>query len=401
MDTSNSLFSYFFEWVEAQSWLPSFLSWEWMGNPLSHYALVLALLICVYVITRVLTTIISHHGKRITSKTKNQIDDVILTIMGRSIGFISVLVVLYFATLSLELDQASKRFIEVMVFILLILKITKELQHFLQFVLERYLKTSASHKRSFGRTMIPPLSRMGKFIIWSIATLLIISNLGYDIASLIAGLGLGGLAFALAAQETLSNTFGSISVLLDQPFKVGDYVKIGTEVEGTILEVGMRSTRIQTLDRNVVHVPNKIVASVAIENYTERNMYRVERELGFEYQTKAADLKRITKEMKKVLYKDADVDTESVRVNFLEFGDSGLLVRMAYYITDVSSYARILEIQERVHLKLHSAIEKMGASLAFPTQTIHLEQSGHVEGLAKATRALKKTPRTPKKNSKK
>jgi MscS family membrane protein len=200
---------------------------------------------------------------------------------------------------------------------------------------------------------------------------LIINNLGFNIASLLAGLGIGGLAFALAAQQTLGNLFGSISIIADHPFKAGDLVKIDT-MQGTVKHVGLRSTRFVTLDGTEVSVPNSKTASATIENFSRRPSIKIQNKLGLEYDTSVTKLQKAVNIIRAILKKSKAV--HNYRVHFTQFADSALIIDVIYWIEYFPQWDDVLQEQHDINIEIKRQLEKEKISFAFPTQTIHLKQ---------------------------
>jgi len=360
--------------------LAGFLNrWPWLAtelysNSVGEYFAVLGTVFCVWLISTGLTSILKKHGKRITGRTESKIDDNLIELIHRSITFILVLTTIYFGVQSLELPIAVDEFMVKALFILFTLKIAWELDRFSSFFLRIYLQPYARKQRGLIKTVVAPLSRVSRFIIWTLAILLIIGNMGYNISSLLAGLGVGGLAIALAAQETLGNALGSLSIITDQPFVVGDYIE-AEGVSGTVQEVGLRSTRIETLDRNIVTIPNKVMAAATIQNYSKRKEFNVNLKIGIDFNTSASEIKHLIKSLNRVLRKDPAVVNDTFRVNVTDFGDFAIELTIFYYINDVSTYARSLELRERVNLKLKETVEKAGIKIPYPTQSLRIENA--------------------------
>jgi len=347
---------------------------EFYNNSIGDYITVLGSVLFVYLITRVFTWLLEKHARRFTKQTTNRIDDQIVELVHRSITFICVLTVLYFGILSLELPELIDQIAAKVLFVLFTLKIARELDRFSLFFIKSYLQPFAGKQRGTAKTFLAPLSRVSKIIIWALAILLIAGNLGYNITSLLAGLGVGGLAFALAAQETLSNAFGSLSILSDQPFKVGDWIKLG-DVQGSVLEVGLRSTRIKTIDNKIVSIPNKITADSVIENYSQREAFNVDLKIGIGYETPSSTIKELIKSIASVLKKDPAVNNDNFRINITDFGDFAIELTIFYYINDVSTYARSITIRERVNLKIKEVIDESGVDIPFPTQSLRIQNA--------------------------
>ena len=194
---------------------------------------------------------------------------------------------------------------------------------------------------------------------------------------MLAGLGLGGLALALAAQDTAANFFGSLMILVDQPFKIGDYIKIG-DTEGIVENIGFRSTRIRTFDRSLVTLPNSFVAKEKIDNLTLRDSFRIRHILGFVYSTPTKTLASYCDELRKDLSLDPRVLKDDIRVFFQEMGDFNLQVLVQVYVTPMTAIEFAATRQEFL-IQIMNLAEKRGLEFAFPTQTHHMPEPTKVE----------------------
>ena len=233
--------------------------------------------------------------------------------------------------------------------------------------------TEVAKEKDLGiATFAPLLKKTARFFFLVIGAILIVQNLGYSVGSLLAGLGIGGLAVALAAQDSLANFFGSIVVAVDRPMKVGDFVTIGN-YSGTVEEVGLRSTRLRTRERTLVTIPNKTMANEVIENYSAISRRRIELTIGVTYDTTTDQMEKVLADLRKVLAEEEAVDQSEMQVvRFNDFGASSLDIRVIYYAKR-SDFAGSLEVREKVNLELMRTVLAHGLSFAFPTQTLYLE----------------------------
>jgi len=237
---------------------------------------------------------------------------------------------------------------------------------------EGYLRELAARtESSLDDQMVPMIRKALKATIAVMGFVWVVQLLGYSVSTLLAGLGIGGLAVALAFQDTLANFFGSVFIFLDRPFVVGDWVKIG-EAEGFVEEIGFRSTRIRTLPTTLVSIPNKHVADSAIENLSKMPHRRVLQTVGLTYETNAAQMEGAVGAIKELVEADPGVDKETIVVRFQEFGASSLDVLVLYFTTAIP-LAEHLETKERVNLAILRKVEGLGLSMAFPTQTVYFE----------------------------
>ncbi len=212
---------------------------------------------------------------------------------------------------------------------------------------------------------------MAKTVLVGVALVAILDTLGVDVTTGIAALGIGGLALALGAQKTIENLVGSVTVIADEPVRVGDFCKVG-DVLGTVEDIGMRSTRIRTNERTVVTIPNGVFSSQQIENYSRRDRYLFAPTIGLTYDTDAALMRRVLDGIRQVLEEDDNVADEP-RVRFASFSAHSLDIEIFAYI-NTFDYGLSLGMREQVLLKIMDKIAELGASIAFPTQTVLLKQ---------------------------
>ncbi len=200
-------------------------------------------------------------------------------------------------------------------------------------------------------------------------------HFGVNPTAALAGLGVGGIAVALAAQKTLENVIGGVSLIFDQAVRVGDVLKVG-ETFGEVDEIGLRSIRIRTLDRTVVSIPNGQIAAMSIETFSARDKYWLHPPLSLRYGTTAAQISSVVDNVRTLLREHASVSSDSVRVRFLGFGSSSLTVDVFAYLS-VRDWAHFLEIQEELLFSIMELVEQSGSQLALPSQaTILLDSSG-------------------------
>jgi len=193
-----------------------------------------------------------------------------------------------------------------------------------------------------------------------------------NIVTLIGGLGIGGLAVALAAKETLENLFGSFTIFLDKPFIVGDHIKVGN-IQGHVEKIGLRSTRIRTLDKSLVTVPNKKVTDAEMENITERSFWRCRQEIGLVYRTSTADFQKIISQIKSVLDTHEKI-REGSSVNFDNFGNSALGILIVYFVR-TSDGDEFIRVKEAVNFRIFEIVRSNNSDFAYPTTSVYLEKT--------------------------
>jgi len=196
---------------------------------------------------------------------------------------------------------------------------------------------------------------------------------GINVTALVASLGLGGLAFALAAKDTASNMFGSFALLADKSIRIGEWIKVGG-VEGTVEDIGMRTTKIRSFEKSLITVPNQIVSNSPIENFSRRGVRRIKMRIGLTYSTTGEQMDTIVQEIRSMLHNHENISQkETLLVNFESFGDSALNI-FIYTFTNTANWERYLNIREDIHLKIMKIVEDNGSAFAFPSQSIYVEQ---------------------------
>jgi len=211
--------------------------------------------------------------------------------------------------------------------------------------------------------------KLCKIMAVTVGALFIFSIAGINIAAVLTGLGIGGIAIAFAAQKTLENLFGGIMIISDRPVRVGDFCRAG-DYSGTVENIGLRSTRIRTLERTVVSVPNGQLAVVSLENYAMRDKIWFHHILRLRYETTAEQLRYILAQIRKMLYQHPKIETPTARIRFVGFGSSSFDLDVFAYVLE-TVYSIFLEIQEDLLLRILEIVEASGTRLAIPSQTTY------------------------------
>lgn len=226
-------------------------------------------------------------------------------------------------------------------------------------------------RRPASRALLSLLGRIAKVIVIVIAGIGFLSGIGLPVASLLAGLGIGGIALAFGAQKTVENLFGAVAIGVDQPLREGDFVKVEADVLGTVETVGLRSTRIRTLDRTVVTLPNGKLADMRVETFAPRDRCRFIAMIGVVYDTSAGQLREILAGFDRVLRDHPGVVVEDIAVRFVQFGASSLDIEVISMFK-TSDWNQFKTWRQEVLIAFMDVVERAKSSFAFPTQTVHL-----------------------------
>ncbi len=222
------------------------------------------------------------------------------------------------------------------------------------------------------------LKQLGHALIVILGMGAVINVWGYDVAGIVAGLGIGGLAVALAAQDTLSNLFGYFVILADEPFNIGEYIVLDS-VSGTVETVGLRSTRIRVLDQSIVSVPNKTIANANITNWSRLAKRRLNMTLGIEYSSSPQQVLSVVQAIREMLINHELVQKDSVTVQFVEFNASSLDLMIICFM-NTPAWGDFQAAKQDINLKIMEILDERGVSVAFPSRTIYLQQAELPQG---------------------
>lgn len=211
-----------------------------------------------------------------------------------------------------------------------------------------------------------------KIIIYIIAAFMVISELGYNISGFITSLGIGGVVITLAAQDTAKSLIGGVLIIIDKPFKVGDYIKVGT-FEGTVEEITFRSTNIRTLDNSVLHIPNSEMSISAIINFSEMEKRRYFSRLTLELNTKLEKVEEVKNQIQQMLQSRTEIIQDSVNVKFENISANGMDLLIIAYINE-TDYGKFLEVREQINYAIMAILQNQGVELAYNTQTVYVKK---------------------------
>lgn len=246
------------------------------------------------------------------------------------------------------------------------------LLRFCDIILIIMLHRAEESGNKFNNQLIPFFIDFLKITVVIFSILVILGTVfNVNVATLVAGLGIGGLAIALAAKESLENLMGSFTIFLEKPFVVGDMVRVGN-VQGTVEKVGFRSTRLRTLEKSFVTLPNRIMVSQELDNLSMRTFRRVNFNLGLTYQSSAEQIKNICNELQVYLDSHPKTNNDS-KVRFSEFGASSLDIMVLYFV-DTEDFTEFLDVKEEINFQIMRIVKKQGADFAFPSTSVYLEK---------------------------
>ena len=346
------------------------LAYRILDISLQDLAIAAAIFIMALIFSNIISKIIMSILKKLTSKTKTKMDDQLLEIIKTPLKFSIILVGFYIAKewlnlsqLDTFLDKIIQTFATIIVFCLIYRLVAKFSYIFDKFSSRFGKKLSSDIENFIVKTL--------KILVFIVAIMSILQSWGINVSAFLASLGLVGMAFALAAKDTAANLFGSLVIFTDRPFKVGDWIQT-PQVEGTVENIGIRSTRVRAFTQALISVPNATIANSPITNWSKMGRRRIKTRLGLTYSTTKEQMQNILEGLRAMLKNHPDIHDDTIMVRFDEFGDSSLGI-FCYFFTTTTNWAKFLETKEDVNFKIMEIVEKNGSSFAFPSQSIYVE----------------------------
>ncbi len=345
-----------------------FLQTSFWGNAVYDWLGAILIFLAALLILKIFKLILIGRLKTLSAKTKTEIDDMVIDALGKIHWPLYVLVAIYFSLFFVNVNFLVKEWAS---YIFLIAVVYYAIT-FLGALIDYGVKVVAiKRKEKEGDVGIVKFSgAVMKIILWAGAVVLILGNMGYNVTSLIAGLGIGGIAIALALQNILGDLFSSLAIYFDKPFKVGDFIVIG-EYMGTVKRVGIKTTRIEALQGEEIVIPNNELTNAKLQNFGLMEKRRIVFTIGVTYDTPASKLKKIPTIIRKIIKEQENSKID--RVHFKTFGDSSLIYEIVYYI-DSSEYTIYMNAQQEINLGIVKEFTQEKIEMAFPTQTLYVKK---------------------------
>lgn len=360
-----------------EQWLPRpFFEVRLLEMELWQWVAVLCLVFVAWLLSWLFASVVVRILARLSARTRTVLDDRIVHLVRNPVRILLAVLIFHLGTLPLGLALAARDWLVGLEKVLVVAALTWLLLQLVDLAALTVQERLARNGEAGSAALVAPGKRTVSAIIVVLAALFLLDNLGFNVAALIAGLGVGGIAVALAAQKTVENLFGGVTLLADRPVRVGDFCRFGDKI-GTVEEIGLRSTRIRTLDRTLVTVPNAEFSALQIENFAARDRIRLFTVLGLRYETTNEQLRYVLARLREMLLAHPKIDPDPARVRFVGFGAYSLDLEVFAYAR-TSDWNEFLQIREDVFLRVMDIVEEAGTGFAFPSSTTYV---GRDEGL--------------------
>ena len=344
-----------------------FWNFELIGNPAGGYIMALVAFLAFLVCFKILQKVILSRLEALALKTVTDVDDTLIEIV-RSIrppfySFLAFYVGMQFLILG---DKVSS-LLNIFLLLWVVYQVIIASQIFIEYMVKRFL---AKENDKSARGAVGVIKSIVKALLWIVGALIILPSFGVDVTSLVAGLGIGGIAIAFALQGILGDLFSSFAIFFDKPFEVGDFIKIGDR-SGTVKKIGIKTTRLKSPDGDEIVISNQELTGAVLRNYKKMEERRNVLAIGVTYNTSTEKLRKILEILKRVITNAENIRFD--RAHFKAFGDFAISFEAVYYVKS-GSYIEHMDAQQVVNFAIKDEFDKEGIEMAFPTQTIYLEK---------------------------
>lgn len=348
------------------------LQTEIAANSVQSILTALAITITVSLVFGIIRYLGAKQLQRVADQSGASFWTILLAVVRRTKWLFIIILSLFIGSVWLEIPAKASGIINSFVIITLLIQVGLWATSVLQVGIEQY-RGKQLDKDPAGVTTLNVLNFIGKAVLWSVVVLLVLENLGVNITALVAGLGVGGIAIALAVQTMLGDLLSSLSIVLDKPFVVGDFLIIG-DLMGSVEYVGLKTTRLRSLSGEQLVFSNSDLLNSRIRNYGRMYQRRVPFDLGVTYQTPREKLIKIPEIIREAVER---LDkTRFDRSHFKEYGNFALTFESVYYVLG-PDYNEYMDIQQAINLHIHERFEQEGIEFAYPTQTLYVQQSAN------------------------
>lgn len=358
------------DWVEQLANRYPVLKREWLGNPFWKYLASLIYIFLAFYLSKLVDFLTRVWLKKWAERTETKFDDLLIELLRGPVKVVCFVIFLHVGLRVFDWPEGVAKFISNGLKVVVAASITYMVLKFVDLLMTYWRRRIPEEEQVVDKALVPILRKTFKVFVVVVAALVTAQNLGINITGLIASLGIGGLAVALAAQDTLANLFGAVAIFLDKPFRVGDRIQLD-QVDGVVETIGLRSTRVRNLDGHLITIPNKTIGNATITNITRRPHIRTLMNISVTYDTPAERVQRAVD----ILYEiyRAHPMTQDVWISFNRFADASLNIFIIHWWNGTVYKDYLVGMQE-LNLAIKRRFDEEKINFAFPTQTLYVRQ---------------------------
>jgi small-conductance mechanosensitive channel len=345
------------------------LDTTYFGNSVQQYLYAAAVVLGIFVVVRILRMLIKRRVHKLVVLTQTSLDDLVLELISQTRRLVVTVLALCAGAALLALPDRLKHFLPVLATAVLLVQLGLWGTTAVGFVVERQRRSKVSAGEHDTLPAFSVIGLLGRGLVWAVVLLLLLDNFGVDVTALVTGLGIGGVAVALAVQKILSDLFASVSIVLDKPFQVGDFIVLDGGFMGTVKDIGLKTTRVASLSGELLVLSNSDLVNARLRNFKQMQERRLEFRFGVVYDTPIGEIEAIPGLVREII--EAQAKTRFDRAHFKEYGDSALVFEVVYIVT-APEFNVYMDIQQAINLGMMRAFQARGIEFAFPTRTVHV-----------------------------
>jgi small-conductance mechanosensitive channel len=351
--------------------MKEFLNQTYWNNSIQDYLMALLILVIGIIVLWIFKKVILKRLRKFAEKSATVIDDILIKLIEKSLLPLAYLGLLFIALNSLNIPANVMKVLNIIVAVLITYLATRIIISALNFLLHSYAKKTDDTGKQ--EKQLKGIKGLLNFVIWIIALIFLLDNLGVKVSAVVAGLGIGGIAVALAAQAILGDLFSYFVIFFDRPFEVGDFIIVGDKI-GAVEYIGIKTTRLKAIGGEELVFSNTDLTNSRVHNFRKMERRRVVFKVGVIYQTPAEKLKIIPAIVKEIITKVPDATFD--RGHLSAFGDSSINFEFVYYV-EGADYNQYMDINQSINLAIFEKFEKEGIEFAYPTQTLFLNKENN------------------------
>ena len=346
--------------------LEEYLKFEFWNNTTKDYLIAMGIIVIGILIVRIFKKTLLQKLKSLTEKTSTNFDDYLVEAIEKFVIPALYISIVFFGIRTLTISDGFRTILANAQKVILAYYIVRLVSSVLILLLKTWVREQENGEEKVKQ--IGGIILIINVLIWGLGILFLFDNLGYDVTAIVTGMGIGGIAVALAAQNILGDLFNYFVIFFDRPIEIGDFIVIDDK-NGVVEKIGIKTTRVKTLSGEQLVIANSDLTSSRIHNYKKMQRRRILFGVGVSYETSNEDLKRIPGILKEIVNHQQPITFD--RAHFKEFGDSSLNFEVVYYIED-AAYNTYMDIQQQINFEIFDKFQNMGISIAFPTRTLYL-----------------------------
>lgn len=342
------------------------------GNAIRDWAIAAIVIVLSILLLRVFKYAVLTRLKKLSKRSANKFDDFVVAVVQSCVMPILYCLAIYFGLHYLRMSEKAGQFMHIAIMVVSTFFVVRIITSVISYFVENFIRSQA--EQAIRKKQARGILIIVKSVVWMVALVFLVDNLGYDITTIITGLGIGGIAIALAAQTILGDLFSYLVIFFDKPFEIGDFIIVDDKM-GTVEYIGIKTTRLRTLGGEQLVCSNTDLTNSRVHNYRRMERRRVVFKFGVVYNTAADKLQQIPAMVKSAI--EAQKFTEFDRAHFLSFGAYSLDFETVYYVLS-ADYNQYMDIQQDINLQLFTQFEKTQIEFAFPTQTVLFDKTNDV-----------------------